>query len=284
MNFTDIFSDKVIDYFVSEYINGRTPNPCVACNQYIKFDALLNRAITLDFDYVATGHYANIMYDNNSSRWLLKKSKSNKDQSYFLYGMTQNQLSHTLFPISDYEKTQIRKVADEYGLNVASKPDSQEICFVENNDHANFIEKYTGKKSIPGDFIDINGNVLGKHNGIVNYTIGQRRGLGIAMGKHMYVTKIDAKNNTITLGENGMQYSSQLTAKNLNFIPFDTLKSPLTVTAKIRYRANPVTADLIPIGNNRVHVSFKEPQKSITPGQYIVFYDDDIVVGGGIIE
>lgn len=283
LNFTDIFSKKVIDYFVNEYKNGRTPNPCIACNTYVKFDAMLNRAEALGFDYIATGHYSIITYDKDINRWLLKKSESSKDQSYVLYSMTQRQLSHTLMPLSSMDKSNARKIAEKYELPVAHKPDSQEICFVQNKDYAGFIEKYTNQKFLSGNFVDTSGNVLGKHNGIARYTIGQRKGLGISFGKPMYVVAIDAKSNTIVLDEEGGQYRNTLIATNLNFIPFDSLENEITVYAKIRYQSKPAKAKIIPLSKSTVKVEFECPQRSITPGQAVVFYDKDIVVGGGTI-
>lgn len=283
LNFVDIFSEKVIDYFVDEYMNGRTPNPCISCNANVKFKALMDKAMALGYDYVATGHYSIIEYDNSINRWLLKKAPCSKDQSYVLYNMTQEQLSHTLMPLSGMEKTEARKLAEKHGLPVAHKPDSQEICFVENKDYAGFIERYTGKKPERGNFVDASGNVLGEHLGVTKYTIGQRKGLGISFGRPMYVTGIDAKNNIIMLGEEGSQYSSSLVAENLNFIPFDYPSGDMVVQAKVRYQAKPARARLIPISETRVKVEFDEPQRSVTPGQAVVFYDEDIVLGGGTI-
>ena len=284
LNFTDIFSQRVIDYFVEEYKKGRTPNPCIACNTHVKFKALLDRALALGFDYIATGHYSIITYDNDIKRWLLKKSQSSKDQSYVLYSMTQDQLSHTLMPLASMDKSQAREIARSYDLPVASKPDSQEICFVENKDYAGFIERYTNQKFACGDFVDINGNVLGRHKGIARYTIGQRKGLGVAFGRPMYVVGINAKDNTVILAEEGKQYSNVLIAENLNFIPFDFPSGPLNVKAKIRYQSKPSNARLVPISSSMVRLEFEEMQRSITPGQAVVFYDGDIVVGGGTIS
>lgn len=283
LNFTDIFSEKVIDYFAQEYMHGKTPNPCIACNAHVKFDALLHRALTLEYDYVATGHYSIIVYDTGLKRWLLKKAPCSKDQSYVLYGLTQHQLAHTLMPLGGMEKSEARALAAKHGLPVAAKPDSQEICFVEDKDYAGFIERYTGKTAPKGSFIDKDGNRLGTHEGITKYTIGQRKGLGIAFGKPMYVTHIDPQNNTVTLGEEGSQYASSLLAENLNFIPFDTLENEQRITAKVRYQAHPAPAKLIPVSENRVKVEFDSPQRSVTPGQAVVFYQDDLVLGGGTI-
>jgi len=282
LNFTDIFEQEVIDYFAAEYAAGRTPNPCIACNRHVKFNAMLRRALELDFDYIATGHYG-IVEQNAAGRWLLKKAPASKDQSYVLYSFTQYQLSHTLMPLGDYTKPQARAMAEEAGLPVAHKPDSQEICFVENNDYAGFIERYTGKVAPQGKFVDAKGKILGGHKGITHYTIGQRKGLGISFPEPMYVTKIDLEKNQIVLGCEGSQYANSLIAADLNFIPFDTLEHEMEITAKVRYQAQPAAAKLIPLADHTVRVEFVQPQRSITPGQAAVFYDGDIVVGGGTI-
>lgn len=283
LNFTQVFSEKVIDYFAKEYLAGRTPNPCIACNAHVKFDALLRTALSLEYDYVATGHYA-VITQTPQGRWLLKKAPCSKDQSYVLYSLTQHQLAHTLMPLAGMEKSQARQMAQEAGLSVAHKPDSQEICFVQDNDYASFIRRYTGQEPPPGDFVDQAGNILGKHKGITHYTIGQRKGLGIALGKPMFVTKIDPDANTVTLGENGAQYASSLTAGQVNLIPFDILEAPIPAQVKVRYQASPAQAILTPLENGRIQVDFQEPQRSVTPGQAVVFYDGDLVLGGGIIE
>lgn len=283
LNFTELFSEKVIDYFVREYEQGRTPNPCIACNAHLKFDALLQRALLLDYDYVATGHYSVITYDEKRGRWLLKKAPCAKDQSYVLYQLTQQQLAHTLMPLGGMEKSAARELARRHDLPVASKPDSQEICFVENKDYAGFIEQYTGKSAPKGNFVDPDGNILGQHQGITRYTIGQRKGLGSTFGRPMYVTRINPEDNTITLGEEGSQYASTLTCDRLNFIPFERLEEELEVTAKVRYQAPPAPARLFPLPDGRVQVEFQQPQRSVTPGQAVVFYDGDLVVGGGTI-
>lgn len=283
LNFTELFSEKVIQYFVREYQAGRTPNPCIACNAHLKFDALLHKALLLDYDFVATGHYSVILQDEATGRWLLRKAPCSKDQSYVLYGLTQHQLAHTLMPLGGMEKSEARHLAQENGLPVASKPDSQEICFVENKDYAGFIERFTGKAFPPGSFVDQEGTVLGTHQGIARYTIGQRKGLGMTFGKPMYVTRINAQDNTVTLGEEGSQYARVLTADRLNWIPFDELAKPLQVTAKVRYQARPAPAVVTPLEDGRVRVEFEEAQRSVTPGQAVVFYDGDLVVGGGTI-
>ncbi len=282
LNFTEQFERDVIQYFAGQYAAGRTPNPCIACNRHLKFDAMLQKARLLGYDYIATGHYA-VIEQNSAGRWLLKKAPASKDQSYVLYSLTQDQLAHTLMPLGAYTKPEARRMAEEAGLRVAHKPDSQEICFVEDNDYAGFLERYTGKKAPEGDFVDAEGHVLGRHRGITHYTIGQRKGLGVSFGRPMYVTKIDAVLNRVTLGEEGSQYASSLLADDLNFIPFDTLDKPLQVHAKVRYQARPAEAVLTPVEHGRVRVDFAEAQRSITPGQAVVFYDGDLVVGGGTI-
>lgn len=285
LNFKEIFEQKVIEYFKREYLAGRTPNPCVACNRYVKFEALLKKAVSMGIDYIATGHYAKIEYDEGRKRYLLKKSVTEaKDQTYALYNLTQEQLSRTLMPIGDFTKDRVREMARDLGLIVASKPDSQEICFVEDNDYGRFIEENTDADIKPGDFIDTRGNVLGRHKGIIHYTIGQRKGLGIALGRPMFVVDIDVKNNRVVLGEETEVFSKSLLASDLNFISIDRLDGELRVTAKIRYSAKEAPALIKPADNGQVEVIFDNPQRAITPGQSVVFYDGDIVVGGGTIE
>lgn len=285
LNFQDIFEKSVIDYFVHEYTKGRTPNPCIACNRYVKFDAMLKKAVSMGIDYIATGHYARIEYDASRGRYLLKRSVTDKkDQTYVLYNMKQYQLERTLFPIGNYTKETVRKIAEELGFIVADKPDSQEICFVTDNDYAGFISSRLKKSPEPGYFVDTEGNILGMHKGIYNYTVGQRKGLGISLGKPMYVVRIDAKNNTVVLGEAGKEYSAGLIASDLNWIAFEKLESPIRAMAKIRYSAKESEAVITPLDNNKVKVEFTYPQRAVTPGQAVVFYDGDIVLGGGIIE
>lgn len=284
MNFQDVFNDKVIDYFKDEYLKGRTPNPCIACNRYVKFEAMLKKAVSMGIDYVATGHYAIIEYDEELKRYLLKKSVTEKkDQTYVLYNLNQHQLSRILMPIGSYTKEEVREIAKKLGLYVASKPDSQEICFVEDNDYAKFIKENTDKEIKPGHFVDTKGNILGKHKGIIHYTVGQRKGLGIAFGKPMYVVGIDVKNNNVILGEGHEIYSDSLIADDLNYIVIDKLEKPMEVKAKIRYSAKEADAIIYPVYDDKVKVVFKEPQRAITPGQSVVFYSGDKVVGGGTI-
>ncbi|MFY9176218.1 MAG: tRNA 2-thiouridine(34) synthase MnmA [Caldicoprobacterales bacterium] len=285
MNFKEVFQDKVIDYFIDEYVKGRTPNPCIACNRYIKFDRFLKKALDLDAFYIATGHYADITYNDQSQRYILKKSvATGKDQTYALYSMTQYQLEHTLFPLGKYTKEEVRDLAKKIGLTVANKPDSQEICFVDDNDYGKFIEQQLGQQINPGNFVDTQGNILGKHKGIIHYTIGQRKGLGIALGKPMYVVSIDAEKNLVVLGDHHEVFSKEMIVERLNFISIPALIEPIRAKVKIRYTASEVPATLYPLENNKIKVSFDEPQRAITPGQAAVFYEDDYVLGGGIIE
>ena len=233
MNFRDSFKEKVIDYFVQEYIDGKTPNPCIACNKHIKFDDLYRRARQIGCDYVATGHYARIEKDEETGRYLLTKSVTDKkDQTYALYNLTQDQLEHTLLPIGEFEKEKVREMAKELGLVVHNKPDSQEICFVKDNDYANYVKRHSNTSIKEGNFVDTKGNVLGRHKGIVNYTIGQRKGLGIAFGKPMFVIDINAKNNTVILGDNSDLFQYNLIAKDVNFISIEDIKEPIRVKAQ----------------------------------------------------
>lgn len=285
MNFKEVFQEKVIDYFKEEYLAGRTPNPCIACNRYVKFDAMLRKASAMGIDYVATGHYAIIEYDAAQERYLLKKSVTDrKDQTYALYNLNQEQLSKILMPIGSYTKERVREIAREIGLSVASKPDSQEICFVDDNDYGRFISENTDHSIKSGNFVDTDGNVLGKHKGIVHYTIGQRKGLGIAFGKPMFVVDIDVDKNRVVLGEEDKVFSNTLIANDLNFISIDSLCQTMKVTAKIRYSAKEAEATVVPLPDGKVRIEFSTPQRAITPGQSVVFYQGDVVVGGGIIQ
>lgn len=283
MNFRDVFKKNVIDYFIDEYMEGRTPNPCIACNRFIKFDEFLRKAVGLGAQYIATGHYAKIELENN--RYLLKRAEDDKkDQTYALYNITQEQLSKTLMPCGEYSKQKIREIAKEIGLRVHNKKDSEEICFIPDNDHGRYIVKQRGKDVKPGNFVDKYGKILGKHKGIVYYTIGQRKGLGLALGTPVFVTDINPYTNEVVIGKDEEIFKTELIAKDLNFIPFDSLKEEMKVQAKIRYSAIPSEAKIIPEDNDRVRVVFEKKQRAITKGQSVVFYKDDIVVGGGIIE
>lgn len=284
MNFKEVFEKKVINYFVDEYLLGFTPNPCIACNKYIKFHELLNKANMLGADYIATGHYAKIKKDEKTGRYLLLRSKdTKKDQTYVLYNMTQYQLKHTLMPLGDYTKDEVRRIAEDEGLIVARKPDSVEICFIPDNDHGAFIKTRVPEKVKEGYFVDNKGKILGKHKGIANYTIGQRKGLGIALGKPAFVVDIIPEKNLIVLGDEEEIFKDTLYAEDINLIPFEKLEGEIRVTAKIRYSAKETAAKVIPYKNG-VIVKFDNPQRAITKGQSVVFYQDDIVIGGGIIK
>lgn len=275
----EIFKKSVIEPFISEYLAARTPNPCVECNAAIKFGVMLDYALEIGCDSIATGHYAKI--EEKGGRFLLRRSESAKDQSYFLYRLNQFQLAHAMFPLEGMEKEKIREIAEKADIPVAKKGDSQEICFVPNDDYISYLAAM-GITSPKGNFIDKCGNILGTHNGIINYTIGQRKGLG-AFGKPMFVTGISAENNTVTIGENGSQYSRGLVADRLNFIAVEELTEPIRADVKIRFRAKEQPATVTPNGDGTVTVIFDEPQRSVTPGQGAVFYDGDIIIGGGRI-
>ncbi|PRR78925.1 tRNA-specific 2-thiouridylase MnmA [Clostridium liquoris] len=284
MNFKEEFKEKVIKNFVEEYKKGRTPNPCIACNKYIKFDSFLKRAMNLGGDYIATGHYARIE-ENEQGRFIIKKGVDpRKDQSYVLYNFTQFQLKHTLMPCGGYNKNEIRSIAKDIGLNVYNKKDSQDICFIPDNDHGRFIKKEIGEEIKEGYFVDKSGTVLGTHKGIVYYTIGQRKGLGIALKKTMYVVKIDAEKNQITLGGNEELFKKEFISRDLNFIPFDNLLSPMEVDVKVRYSNGSSKGLISPLENGKVKIQLYNPHRAITKGQSVVFYSGEVLVGGGIIE
>lgn len=285
MNFRSLFQKEVIDYFVDEYLEGRTPNPCIVCNQKVKFAALLDKARAMGADYIATGHYARVAYDQSYQRFVMKKALDfNKDQTYVLYGFTQEQLSHTLLPLGDYTKPQIREMARELGLSVAEKPESQEICFVTDNNYRRFIKEKAGAEIKPGPMLNTRGEIIGTHQGIPYYTIGQRKGLGLALGEPAYVVDIDTEKNAIIIGSREELRGISLTASQNNFIIFDHLTEPMDVTVKIRYKAKEVPATIVPLADGRVRVDFREAERAITPGQAVVYYLNDYVVGGGIIQ
>ena len=285
LNFKDGFREKVMKKFVDMYTAGATPNPCVVCNRYIKFDFLLNRADMLGFDNVATGHYARKSYDSLSGRWLMHTGVDNhKDQTYMLYVLSQEQLARTLFPVGELTKDQVRKIAEQNDLINAHKHDSQDICFVPDGDYASFIERYSDTCFPAGDFVDSQGNILGRHKGIIGYTIGQRKGLGLALPQPLYVCEKDVKNNRVVLGTEDMLYATRLHASELNFIAVNNLKTPLRVKAKTRYRQDAQWCTVEQTGEDTVSVCFDSPQRAITPGQAVVFYDGDVVVGGATIQ
>ncbi|WP_123053978.1 tRNA 2-thiouridine(34) synthase MnmA [Clostridium sp. JN-1] len=283
VNFKEIFKKDVIDYFIDEYMNGRTPNPCIACNKYIKFDALLKKAMDLGARYVATGHYAVI--EKQNGRYIIRKSEDDKkDQTYVLYNLSQFQLAHTLMPCGIYKKEHIREIAKNIGLLVHNKKDSEEICFIPDNNHGRYIKKQVPDKVRNGNFVDKKGNVLGRHKGIVYYTIGQRKGLGTSFGKPMYVIDINPLTNEVVLGDEGDIFKTELIAKDINFIPFESLQGTMEVESKVRYSSKPSRAWITQLEDGRVKVKFEEKQRAITKGQSVVFYSKDLLVGGGIID
>ena len=281
-NFTDDFGEKVIRKFVQSYESGITPNPCIDCNRYMKFDKLYERAKILGYDYVVTGHYARIEYDGN--RYVLKKAvDATKDQSYVLYAMTQEQLAHTLFPLGQLTKKLVRQLAEKNGFVNAEKPDSQDICFVPNGDYTAFLEYYTGRKYPSGNFVTTNGTVLGKHKGIVRYTIGQHKGLGLSLPEAMYVKEINTHDNTVILGKAQDLYSREAFAHDFNWISGEVPSDEVRCKVKVRYRQLEQWATVIPVNETTVRIIFDEPQRAITPGQAAVLYDGDIVLGGGTV-
>ena len=280
-NFTHEFEKEVIGRFIEEYNAGHTPNPCIDCNRYIKFQHLYKRMQEIEFDFIVTGHYARITHEG---RWLLKKAlDETKDQSYVLYSLTQEQLKHTQFPLGEMTKKEVRRIAQENGFKNANKRDSQDICFVPDGDYGSFIEKHTGKNYPQGNFIDKNGNILGNHNGIIRYTIGQRKGLGIALGEPAYVLSKSIKDNTVTLGKDEDLFSKILTARGVNIIADKDIPDGLKILAKVRYNQKEQPARVWKTGEDEIRVEFDTPQRAIAPGQSVVLYDGDIVVGGGTI-
>ena len=285
MDFRGIFEQKVIADFCREYSRGRTPNPCVRCNQHIKFDALRQRAAGLGADFIATGHYARIEADEAAGRYILSKGVDrHKDQSYFLYTLNQEQLSHILMPVGDFTKGRVRELASEMGLPVASKSESQEICFIPDDDYPRFLQDYIPQAAMPGPIMDEEENILGTHHGILSYTVGQRKGLGIASREPLYVTAIEPERNAVIVGNKQAAYSHELIASEMNWITITELQQPIITKASIRYRHPEAEAQVSPLGEGKVYVKFKEPQSAITPGQAIVFYDGETVIGGGTID
>ncbi len=283
LNLRQPFEEKVVAYFCREYLRGRTPNPCLACNRYIKFETFLQKALALEADFIATGHYARLFYDPGRGRYLLKRARDrNKDQTYVLYSLTQEQAARLLLPLGEYTKEEVRAIAARLKLPVAKKAESQEICFITGR-YPDFIKEKTGAVFTPGPFLDLQGRVVGRHKGIPFYTVGQRRGLGLAMGERIYVVAIDPRRNAVVVGPEEALLADELISKDNNFIYLEKLTRPMEVQARIRYKAPAAPAVITPLEGSRVHVRFYEPQRAITPGQAVVYYRDDYVVGGGII-
>lgn len=278
------FKENVIDRFIDSYVCGGTPNPCVDCNRYIKFSKLLDIAKEEGYDYVVTGHYARVGYDENSGRYLLKKGlDESKDQSYVLYSLSQDALAHLKLPLGELTKDRVREIAEENCFINANKKDSQDICFVPDGKYADFITQYTGKSFPDGDFVDLKGQVLGTHKGIIRYTIGQRKGLNLSLPQSMYVCKKDIDTNTVTLCLDHELFSDTLIAEDVNFISIKELTEPIRVKAKIRYKHNESSATLYPCESGRIKLVFDSPQRAITKGQAVVMYDGNSVVGGATI-
>lgn len=277
------FKEKVIDNFINTYLDGGTPNPCIECNKHLKFEKFLERARLLEYEYIATGHYVQREYNEETGRWLLKRSPDlSKDQSYVLYSMTQDQLAHTLFPVSELNKTEIRSIAEDNALVNANKPDSQDICFIPDGDYAKFITDNAGEQP-EGDITLSDGKILGRHKGLIHYTIGQRKGIGVSYSEPLFVIDKDITNNQLILGTKSEQGCKGLIADNLNFIPFDALTEPIVCTAQTRYHQKAVPCTVSPLDNDKMIVEFHQPHKAISKGQAVVLYDGDYVIGGGTI-
>ena len=280
-NFTERFRTQVIDRFVQSYEEGRTPNPCIDCNRYMKFDKLYERAKLMGCEYIVTGHYARI--EKEDGKYFLKKAlDETKDQTYVLYTLTQDQLAHTMFPLGDLTKRTVRNIAEKNGFINANKPDSQDICFVPDGDYASVIEKYTGRICMPGNFVDTEGNIMGRHKGIIHYTLGQRKGLGIAAGKPVYVCEIRPQTREVVLGNPEDLMSRDVYVSDFNWISGNAPGGRIRCTAKVRYRQSEQPA-VLSVEGDIVHIVFDQPQRAITPGQAAVVYDGDVVLGGGII-
>lgn len=284
MNFKKEFKAHVMDYFVEEYIGGKTPNPCIACNRYVKWESLLKRSLDIGAEYIATGHYARIAKLPNGRYALRKSATEAKDQTYALYNLTQEQLAHTLMPVGEYTKDEIREMARQIQLPVAHKPDSQEICFIPDHDYAKFIEENTDCQLPEGNFVDKDGNILGRHKGIAHYTVGQRKGLNLAMGRPVFVMEIRRDTNEVVIGDNDDVFSRMVICNQLNWMGIEGLDGKeMRVTAKIRYSHKGASCTIRETGSDLVECLFDEPQRAATPGQAVVFYEGDYVVGGGTI-
>lgn len=283
MNFKSEFKENVMDYFVAEYLAGRTPNPCIACNRYVKWESLLKRSLDIGADYIATGHYARIIQLENGRYTLQKSITDAKDQTYALYNLTQYQLAHTIMPVGKYTKDKIREIATGINLRIANKPDSQEICFIPDNDYAKFIAENTDAVILEGNFINTSGEIIGRHKGITHYTVGQRKGLNLSMGHPVFVLAIKPETNEVVIGEAEEVFSNKLYANNLNFMSIEDLDGELVVHGKIRYSHKGSLCRIKKVEQDKLECVFDEPQRAITPGQAVVFYQGDIVVGGGTI-
>ncbi len=283
-NFQEIFEQRVVNYFCQEYLTGRTPNPCLACNREVKFQALLNRVRALGADFLATGHYARIEYSLERKRWILRRGLDpKKDQSYVLYMLQQDQMPYLLFPLGTRTKGEVRRIASAAGLPVAAKKESQEVCFIPNDDYRSFLKERAPRAVKPGPIYDLKGNLVGRHQGLAFYTIGQRRGLALALGYPAYVIEFDFSRNALIVGGKDDLGAPGLVAEDVNFIALESLQQPCEAKAKIRYTTPPAPALISPEENDAVKVKFFKPQKAVTPGQAVVFYEDDVVLGGGII-
>lgn len=283
MNFKQEFKEHVIDYFIDEYLHGRTPNPCIACNRYVKWESLLTRSLAIGADYIATGHYARIVKLDNGRYTLRRSVTLVKDQTYALYNLTQEQLKRTLMPVGEYNKDEVRRIAEKINLQVANKPDSQDICFVPDGDYASFIEENTKDKMPCGNFVTSDGTILGTHKGIAHYTVGQRKGLGLALGFPAFVLEIRPQTNEVVIGSKEESMTVALRADHLNFMSVEDLTEPLHVFTKIRYNHKGAWCTIEKTGADEVLCTFEEPQRAVTPGQAVVFYDGEYVLGGGTI-
>ena len=284
MNFKEEFKKYVIDYFVDEYKHGRTPNPCIACNRYVKWESLLTRCMAIGGDYIATGHYARKIQLPNGRYTLQEARGIEKDQTYALYNLTQEQLARTLMPVGEYSKPEIRKIAEDHGLMVAHKPDSQDICFVPDGDYAGYLENEAGLKSFPGDFVDIHGNVIGKHKGIIHYTIGQRKGLGITAATPLFVKELRPKTNEVVITTNERLFSDTCYVSDVNYMAQESIEQGTRAVGKVRYSHRGAQCTLTPLENGMIKCVFDEPQRAMTPGQAAVFYQDEHILCGGTIE
>lgn len=283
MNFKKEFKEHVMDYFADSYLHGKTPNPCIACNRYVKWESLLTRSLSIGADYIATGHYARVEQLENGRFAIRRSATLAKDQTYALYNLTQDQLKKTLMPVGEYSKDEIRKIAEKINIKVASKPDSQDICFVPDGDYASFIEDYVDVKIPQGNFVTLDGKILGKHKGITHYTVGQRKGLGLALGYPAFVLEIRPETNEVVIGSMEESMTTSLRANHLNFMSVEDIDQPIHVFTKIRYNHKGCWCTVEKTGEDEVLCTFDEPQRAVTPGQAVVFYDGEYVLGGGTI-